>query len=559
MNIVQILKDQNNSTYPLENYPISDLSTGWFISSLLKDKDIILQYYRDKSFNRLDNIDEYIDYIFVCYIVIFEECINYVVPPHKDSFEELINKMKIVMKKYKMSSVVEFLATSYAQVFSYESKYLFVDGMRKFTIDQTIKLNTGLKKSGIFEYLINNEPLVLFDRYDDFIGILKKIDSRYLVKFFSLTNTKDILLTYRFEELLGFIVQYSKANIELTEYLVQVVYEHIMDRFNNRSNEEIYGLEMKLKNAVDAFHEIQSKKANELEPIYEIVKKESEEYLKAHGQTQEYELSNKSYIEIVKKLEEKENPEDNEINKYLLITQTLNTTTKQWEPYIEKYNREYKSTFADMVSSTKRTNDYFTPAKLSIVTLLIENYSTYILFWVHEQKRIDLVFSYILNALENIYRFYKVEYDQDEIKTEIKTYAKYLLPIFNNKDTSPDQYFIAMLLSCIMSERVLRNVYIAKNTSNYIDKTVITMRTILGRKDCENPITLKLLGTHQLRWIRYFLLHDGDKVGLEYRNRLMHFRDIEINETNNFDVLKLLFIFMSIINTLLINSTKNDE
>jgi hypothetical protein len=81
---------------------------------------------------------------------------------------------------------------------------------------------------------------------------------------------------------------------------------------------------------------------------------------------------------------------------------------------------------------------------------------------------------------------------------------------------------------------------------------------MFGVNDNLNPLMLRLLGEHQLRWTRYYLLKDDDIVGLEYRNRIAHLRDINPNDFSINDYLSIVWIILSTINTVFVNLI-NDE
>lgn len=63
MNIVELLKAKE-STVTLLYYGKNDMASGFQVKTLVDNFDVINNYYRNNTL-KVDNLDDYIDYIFI--------------------------------------------------------------------------------------------------------------------------------------------------------------------------------------------------------------------------------------------------------------------------------------------------------------------------------------------------------------------------------------------------------------------------------------------------------------------------------------------------------------
>ncbi len=53
-------------------------------------------------------------------------------------------------------------------------------------------------------------------------------------------------------------------------------------------------------------------------------------------------------------------------------------------------------------------------------------------------------------------------------------------------------------------------------------------------------------------------MKDDDNIGLDYRNRMAHLRDINPSKMSLFEFLKVVWIIISTLNSILVNIINND-
>lgn len=84
---------------------------------------------------------------------------------------------------------------------------------------------------------------------------------------------------------------------------------------------------------------------------------------------------------------------------------------------------------------------------------------------------------------------------------------------------------------CSLIEKFLRIIYkYEKQKEEYINIDRHTLGELLSEN---NDVVVKILGSIQIKHLRYFFLCDADgKVGQQYRNRLAHWRDFSPSDLN---------------------------
>ena len=138
--------------------------------------------------------------------------------------------------------------------------------------------------------------------------------------------------------------------------------------------------------------------------------------------------------------------------------------------------------------------------------------------------------------------------------------SQFLSDLFINLPNNEKQYQLSIkttvygcaMFICGLIEKVLRIIY--KNSIkevSYIPDSSITLGNLLIERDKHTSIILDILGTEQIRCLRYYL-HKIDfynAVGQNIRNDLAHINGRTMKNLNHDLILELLSYFTSILNS----------
>ena len=112
MNIINKL-ELENIKIGIRYYGIEDLSTGITVRDLLQGKSVILNNYITNNI---------INYVFMDYVMKFQEVIPYVKDEKKDEFENFIKDCKFIYDKYKLSDVIKYIQKNYKEIYTFNDK-----------------------------------------------------------------------------------------------------------------------------------------------------------------------------------------------------------------------------------------------------------------------------------------------------------------------------------------------------------------------------------------------------------------------------------------------------
>ena len=115
MNVISKL-DTEGIKVGIRYYGLEDLSTGISVRYLLEGKEIILNSYNERN---ILTIDDYINYVFLDYIMKFEEVIPYVKEEKREEFNSFIKECKNIYKKYTTGDIVKYIKKDYKTIYNY--------------------------------------------------------------------------------------------------------------------------------------------------------------------------------------------------------------------------------------------------------------------------------------------------------------------------------------------------------------------------------------------------------------------------------------------------------
>lgn len=547
MNIIEYLREETNDFLTIEKYDLTDLATSYNIRFLVDNRQLIYDYFDTYKLISLDNEEQYYDYLYLNYILKFEEHIDDIPKDFGKPLKELIQYSTEHKGIITNGPIIKCLQSNYEQIFTLANR-LSDMGLMKETLEFMIKFYSGLKDSGIFQYLISEHTYFAFDNFEELFDILKK-NNQELLKLLMVGNLYKIS-RMRFKDICNVVkVLYQRSFVDIAKESGRKVFENIIERYKHMEDE--YSLQGDLKVAYDTLYLLRMNDAKELTPIIREIDEKVNKRITETGQEYQYDFSTEPYRKWME-----QNRKVVPLTRYLSISHEM-SEEKLWGSNLIKSSNSFKGSVIDIIASSPNTNDYFTSSRKSQFDIFITVHSSKLLYWFSEDElaeefnnSLKVVIGSIFEILNHDSEFENLDNNIDDLINIIREVVKnneHGITLFNKL-----MYVISFL------EKILRLVYVSIDITVFFEKN-ITLGVIFGNGNNLNQVMLKVLGEHHLRWTRYYLLKDDNEVGLEYRNRIAHLRDINPSEISMFEFLKVVWIVFSTINTILINLINNED
>ena len=176
MNIVELLKDKE-STVTLLYYGKNDMASGFQVKTLVDNFDEINNYYNNKTL-KIDNLDDYIDYIFIETFSQLKEIVPMVREDLKKKVSTIIDIIIGVKGRYKTSEVNKYIKSNYEIILSREELKHYE--LRAYEIIEYslnyIKSNFQYFKEDykLYKYIVENYAYKIFYNFGDYRDIFMK-------------------------------------------------------------------------------------------------------------------------------------------------------------------------------------------------------------------------------------------------------------------------------------------------------------------------------------------------------------------------------------------------
>ena len=239
MNIINFLKEQKASAQ-LTYYGKDDMATGYQIKVLVDHEQKINKYYNKKSFD-INNIDDYIDFLFVDMCSKLSEMIPFVREDIKEKVETEVKYLTDIRKKYKNSACNKYIKNNFNIILNIEDLkkyelrgYEIVD----ITLDY-IKDNFKVFKESkdIYQYIVENYAYKIFYKFNEYRDIFDKYPELYNTLF-----SKDILkgqMYTKISHLEDALKVIKNKNTKLYNDTINLILEIIKERSFNTNIERV--------------------------------------------------------------------------------------------------------------------------------------------------------------------------------------------------------------------------------------------------------------------------------------------------------------------------------
>lgn len=552
MNIINFLKEQKASA-SLIYYGKDDMATGYQIKVLVDHEQEINEYYNKKSFD-INNIDDYIDFLFVDMYSKLSEIIPLVRDDIKDKVQIEVNYLNDIRKKYRDSDCNKYIKHNFDTVLNIESLKKY--DLRAYEIvDITlnyIKDNFKIFKENknIYEYIVKNYAYKIFYHFNEYRNIFDKYPEFYNI-LFSEEILKGQMYT-KISHLEDALKVIKSKDIELYNNTINLILKIIKERSFNTNLEKVMYTFNDIKATRKLFEKIGEKAYVE---IYNEEKKQEiilDEYIHKNGHKSSFEINIKDFVSVY------ENKEINWEIKSLMITHGR-YNKKMVSRFESVLSKKREKNLIDLVSTNIPTNAYFTYSiqnELSIMMMFGKLMIRYMLF---EDDRFDDLMNYLFAGIANYTEKFNINISNIEDDFNMISFTLKNL-VNESKRKEKDELIVqlwnynAIHLIVGVFEKIIRELYYENvQMKKYVPKEKLTLENIFKAEELDD-----MFGQANKKAFQYFLTSDNF-VGNNLRNDICHYNNniYEICTLDN--TLKVVYILLTLTNELLLKVIKNDS
>lgn len=547
MNIVELLKAKEN-TVTLLYYGKNDMASGFQVKTLVDNFDDINNYYNTKTLN-IDNLDDYIDYIFIDTFSQLKEILPMVRDDLKKKVSTAIDDIIAVKERYKKRDINKYIKNNYEIILSREKLKQYE--LRAYEIIEYslnyIKSNFQYFKENyeLYKYILENYAYKIFYNFNDYRDIFMKYPELNDVLF-----SKQIIegqMSTKIRDLKDALKMIKKNNVKLFKDSIGIIYNMVKKRSFNTDIEKVMYTYDDIKETMRLFEALGE---NALyDEFNEELKKQDiilNDYIVKNGYHSKFEISINDLVKVF---------EDEKLSweiKSLMITHTRRNN-KMCSRIQYAIENKVQSQLIDKIGSTNiDVNDYFTYSvqnHLSITMILGKLMINYML---SDDYRFKELINYMFAGIANYIEQNNIDIPNIDDDFNMLNYALKNLLIENQREERDNlvcEYwnYNVLHLSIGIIEKVLREIcYKFIIVNKYIPYKNLTIDNILSLPETEN-----FMGQANIRAFRYYLT-SYNTVGKNLRNDICHYNN-NIKEICTYEnVLEVIYILLTISNELLL-------
>lgn len=547
MNIVELLKAKEN-TVTLLYYGKNDMASGVQVKTLIDNFDDINNYYNTKTL-KIDNLDDYIDYIFIDTFSQLKEILPMVRDDLKKKVSTAINDIIAVKERYKKRDINKYIKNNYEIILSREKLKQYE--LRAYEIIEYslnyIKSNFQYFKENyeLYKYIVENYAYKIFYNFNDYRDIFMKYPELNDVLF-----SKQIIegqMSTKIKDLKDALKMIKKNNVKLFKDSIGILYNMVKKRSFNTDIEKVMYTYDDIKETMRLFEALGE---NALyDEFNEELKKQDiilNDYIVKNGYHSKFEISINDLVKVF---------EDEKLSweiKSLMITHTRRNN-KMCSRIQSAIENKVQSQLIDKIGSTNiDVNDYFTYSvqnHLSITMILGKLMINYML---SDDYRFKELINYMFAGIANYIEQNNIDIPNIDDDFNMLNYALKNLLIENQREERDNlvcEYwnYNVLHLSIGIIEKVLREIcYKFIIVNKYIPYKNLTIDNILSLPETEN-----FMGQANIRAFRYYLT-SYNTVGKNLRNDICHYNN-NIKEICTYEnVLEVIYILLTISNELLL-------
>lgn len=475
---------------------------------------------------------------------------------YKAIISDLSEKAKSEFAKYSTGNIITYFNNNYTDIFAVEEENeinLYSDLKDAFfpSVDFCIKYQTGISDS-VFEFLAEYHWYVWIEFFDQ---LRKKLLSSEDIfnKVFS-DNNIEFFISRRAEELIVILKSLENKDTKYYDWISRVkkvLLDKSIEKMSVAEDRDFLLLSDSMRRIRRYFAEIKYNEGRikEFDNTYKEFEEKSSDYIHENGQV----FSEEIPTDEIKKMFDQDLPWD---VKLFLTTHTIDTHTHKGKSHFSFDSSKF-SKIADIVSHNIDTDGYFTFSRQNSIDFLA-NFGGITMILIFDSKYIQETANhmlYFLKVIEECFDIDKKELTDDCINVFHSLQILHTSSKVGNKEDFINLAYGSSMLIIASIEKLLRLIYKSKNEIVLSDD-YIQLKSLL-----DNDTIEEILTTDLTKAVGYFLSRYG-YIGKNYRNRLAHLSDIKINELDFSFPFTLFYLYLSIINAIIIylieKETQND-
>lgn len=523
-----------------KNRVFPDYEAGSFLQELVNNKNFFEKKFSQKSSNF--TIDEFFKYLIV-------RNVQKMMDVHENIIKEGDKEFFSLIYDYYISKgeVIKFINENISDIFTLQYDYMMI---KQSTMDCITEFISGINDdvfkfiSTNYEYLMMNKEVFdsLFKNKNKFNNSYEIIFNNYLKE---LRDNNNYVYTHQNKEILSLCAYSIKKNTpdeikELSNEIIESEFDLV-----NKVKENQLMLHQNIvffKKLRDTLYEINDDRYKKIDNICLEVNEKIELDIKKNGIKIEQEVSE----DIVTSFW---NENYNPMQKLIYLTHT--------DIYSPRITPDYViNPIDDVISTGEEVNEYFTFSRKQSLDTLFDFFANFIFLLSSEKKRRDELLTFVDIALEKISKFL----DDEEIHLNgLMLIQNFVILTENEESMKKDKnvknvlFYNVGSISCFMSDKLLKAMYLKshKEKQNRIDEVHITLGICLSKEE-----ETKYFSYDHMQSLKYFLLNNGAYKGIGYnsRNDFAHLNHINDKTLTINKVYGSFFIFLDILNTILIKS-----
>lgn len=536
MNIIERI-GKVPTKYIFTFYGAEDFQTNKDVGIILENASTIQEYYTDKD-SRIDNIDDFYDYLFLYKYSKFSDIEYCIADDKREEFSKIIQFVKTVLDKYKNGDIVRFLKENYKDIYSGKIFRAY-----SALFDIVFRFNSGCKE--ILEYLIENSFNRILRDFDKLQNII--VNDKQLTQ--HILDTKNIsqVKNNTLKNYLDVIKVYYNKNPQLVADNIEEIARYGKELSGTINADNYVVFESEYRHILSFFRDIRHGYANWFEENMSKIKSAKTDYLDKYGSAFEQKIDLK-----------KEYPAfySNKASMfYRILCLTHIRKNKVLINRLQDLGEiDNSDVILRLVDSDIPYNEYFDVIKQGLITLHC-GVSEYVMNGVLNNDNLSSFFGHLSGILIGICEMLGAEHEKDDLAHDMQIafgITKNYIETYQSLDEYQKQglnYGITMFFFGL-TEKVLRLYYKYKNRNDYLKDKEMTLGKLLSES---NDIMVEMLGIDHMKILIYLLLTvPNTEIGLNLRNKYAHYSDIS-GEKITWERSKLsIYLFVDIINQMYI-------
>ncbi len=536
----------------LRNYDIQDLAMGWDVKAIVDNPDVFGSLYEQHPLTCLSCLDDYYLYLLSIKFICMREVIPLLMQDeHKGIISRLSVEAERVVSIIKTSDVIKFINDRIQDVFNED---LTSYDIQFATLDLIAKFNTGINHD-TFAYLCKEKGRQLIDRFDQFEKTFEKYPD--LFELIYPTGKLTEIDSFRFEKTLKIwdhILSKTKSNLKtIVEKRIPVLAEDIKKLSEEATVESI----IQAEGIIREFHLFLQKRQDPMAYKFGLYAKAAADLLAKHiierGQLVKYDIPADKIVGNWKTIKEWE------VRLLTLTHDFLNEGSGL--SCISRLSKKHegKHPIIDDLRTNIPTDNYYTMSHQQMLSVLAAVGTATLAEIIRDQEALSDYQNLVESAIFLISE--KLKYESEQLRQDVKMLFSLAQLVKNKMEQDNDImhgicYGTSMFV-CALSEKLLRLLYIhlAKD-DRYIPVNKATMGELLL---VSNFYMVDVFGDDHIQNLSFFFQRTyPTNVGENIRNSLAHWTDISTEAMTPFLVVRMLWLFTDILNTILLYCLKDN-